>query len=517
MSKRLRRRKERMRRRLDKDRFPKHDGPVLDASNIQYELADRTLATNYGGIGLVHNLVRELGLAKEIDDRLHVLKLHLPYHESDHVLNLAYNVLCDGQRLEDLEGRRQDEAYLNALDAERVPDPTTAGDFCRRFGEADLQDLEEAIDAARLKVWARQEAKFFQVATIDVDGSLVGTDGECKQGMGLSYSGIWGYHPLLVTLANTGEELRLANRPGNRPSHEDAAKYLDQAIALCTRAGFARIVLRGDTDFTQTTHLDRWNDLGNVQFIFGMDVTPARHIEADELPETAWKTLHRPPSYEVQTKRRGRRVRVKQQVVDTNLYKDIRLVYEEVAEMEYRPAACKRAYRLVILRKELEVRARDQLQYLPDYRYFFWFIGKVRTKGLKNVDMGFSWGFDFGASPLENTTCPRAYFTMRLGCAATSTFASRSAKMGSSLRSNKTVPSCVARRAARRRCNPRAGFRASSRRCRLEANRSRWLSRCRVSSAESAAVGARSSSGLPIRAFRTRGRLRVMPWSCRGT
>ena len=384
MSKRLRRRKERMRRRLDKDRFPKHDGPVLDASNIQYELADRTLATNYGGIGLVHNLVRELGLAKEIDDRLHVLKLHLPYHESDHVLNLAYNVLCDGQRLEDLEGRRQDEAYLNALDAERVPDPTTAGDFCRRFGEADLQDLEEAIDAARLKVWARQEAKFFQVATIDVDGSLVGTDGECKQGMGLAYNGVWGYHPLLVTLANTGEELRLANRPGNRPSHEDAAKYLDQAIALCTRAGFARIVLRGDTDFTQTTHLDRWNDLGNVQFIFGMDVTPARHIEADELPETAWKTLHRPPSYEVQTKRRGRRVRVKQQVVDTNLYKDIRLVYEEVAEMEYRPAACKRAYRLVILRKELEVRARDQLQYLPDYRYFF-YLTNDRESSLEQI------------------------------------------------------------------------------------------------------------------------------------
>lgn len=384
MSKRQRRRKERMRRRLDKDRFPKHDGPVLDASNIQYELADRTLATNYGGIGLVHNLVRELGLAKEIDDRLHVLKLHLPYHESDHVLNLAYNILCDGQRLEDLEGRRQDEAYLNALDAERVPDPTTAGDFCRRFGEADLQDLEEAIDAARLKVWARQEAKFFQVATIDVDGSLVGTDGECKQGMGLAYNGVWGYHPLLVTLANTGEELRLANRPGNRPSHEDAAKYLDQAIALCTRAGFARIVLRGDTDFTQTTHLDRWNDLGNVQFIFGMDVTPARHIEADELPETAWKTLHRPPSYEVQTKRRGRRVRVKQQVVDANLYKDIRLVYEEVAEMEYRPAACKRAYRLVILRKELEVRARDQLQYLPDYRYFF-YLTNDRESSLEQI------------------------------------------------------------------------------------------------------------------------------------
>ncbi|HUY36504.1 MAG TPA: IS1380 family transposase [Pirellulales bacterium] len=368
----MRARKERLRRRLDKDRFPKEEGPLLRASNIHYELADRTLATNYGGIGLVHGLVRDLGLAEEIDARLHVLKLHLPYHESDHVLNLAYNIICDGQRLEDIEGRRQDEAYLNALDAERIPDPTTAGDFCRRFNELDLQNLQEAIDAARQKVWARQSPEFFQTATIDADGTLVGTNGECKQGMSLSYKGTWGYHPLLVTLANTGEELRLVNRPGNRPSHEGAAKSIDEAIGLCLQAGFKTIVLRGDTDFTQTTQLDRWHELGNVQFIFGMDVTAARHIEADDLPKTAWKTLHRPPRYEVRTKRRRRRDRVKQQVVDANGYKDIRQVSEDVAEMKYQPGACKRAYRLVIIRKRLEVRKRDQLEFFPDYRYFFY-------------------------------------------------------------------------------------------------------------------------------------------------
>ena len=372
IAKRLRARKERMRRRLDKNRFPKEEGPVLGASNIHFELADRTLATNYGGIGLIHDLVRDLGLAKEIDDRLHVLKIHLPYHESDHVLNLAYNILCDGQRLEDIENRRQDEAFLNGLGAERIPDPTTAGDFCRRFSERNLQELHEAFDAVRQKVWSRQGAKFFQMATIDVDGTLVGTNGECKQGMSLSYKGTWGYHPLLVTLANTGEVLRLVNRPGNRPSHEGAAKYLDEVIALCLHAGFQRIVLRGDTDFTQTTHLDRWHERGNVHFVFGMDVTAARHVEADDLPETAWKTLQRPPRYEVKTKPRRRRDRVKQQVIDASGYKDIRLCFEEVAEMEYRPVACRHTYRLIILRKQLEIRQRDQLEFLADYRYFFY-------------------------------------------------------------------------------------------------------------------------------------------------
>ena len=123
----------------------------------------------------------------------------------------------------------------------RIPDPTTEGDFCRRFREADVLDLMEAINAARLRVYAQQPADFFGEATVDIDGTLVATDAECKEGVDIAYDGTWGYHPLVVTLANTGEPLYLVNRSGNRPSHEGAHTYIDQAIALCRRAGFRRI------------------------------------------------------------------------------------------------------------------------------------------------------------------------------------------------------------------------------------------------------------------------------------
>src|SRR5881628_4165687 len=105
------------------------------------------------------------------------------YHESDHWLNIAYNIVAGGERLEDIELRRQDEVFLNGLGAERIPDPTTAGDFTRRFSEPDITALQECLNRARLKVWKVQPEGFLKEAFIDVDGTIAGTCGECKQGI----------------------------------------------------------------------------------------------------------------------------------------------------------------------------------------------------------------------------------------------------------------------------------------------------------------------------------------------
>jgi hypothetical protein len=369
---RIESRKRRVARRLDKFTYPDDlSQPMLRGGAIRYELAGRAVGTACGGIGLMHQLVRELQLAEAIDARLQLFKIHLPYHESDHVLNLAYNALCDGRCLEDLELRRQDEAYLNLLGATRIPDPTTAGDFCRRFQPGDLQALQAAFDVARRQVWARQPAEFFAEARIDADGKTVATDAECKDGIDIAYNGVWGYHPLVISLANTKEVLRLQNRPGNRPSHEGAAALLDECIALCRDAGFRQIVLRGDTDFSQTAHLDRWHEQGDVTFVFGYDCSPSLQLLADDLPASAWKPLHRPPKYAVQTTPRAKPPRVRQQIVEQRGFKDIQLVDEWVAEFAYRPTACRHTYRMVVVRKNLAVSEPRQGRLFEDYRYFF--------------------------------------------------------------------------------------------------------------------------------------------------
>ena len=316
-------------------------------------------------------LAKKLGLAEAIDRRLHLLKIHLPYHESDHVLNIAYNLLAGGACLEHLELRRNDEVYLDALGARRIPDPTTAGDFCRRFTPSDIATLEEVFNEIRLKVWRQQGDAFFDEAIIEADGTMVETTGECKQGMDVNHKGQWGYHPLMVSLANTNEPLYLVNRSGNRPSHEGAAGYFDKAIALCRRAGFRQITLRGDTDFTQTAHLDRWDEQGDVRFVFGIDAMSNLYEMAENLPHQAWKQLRRRARYEVKTTPRARPENVKEQIVKEREFKNIHLAKEYVAEFEYSPTLCKRTYRVVVVWKDLEV-TKGQKKLFDDSKCFFY-------------------------------------------------------------------------------------------------------------------------------------------------
>ena len=343
---------------------------MLSGRNIRYELADRARGVSAGGIGAIHLLARQAGLIDALDRRLHLLKVHLPYHESDHVLNIAYNILAGGTCLEDIEARRKDEGYLDGLGAQRIPDPTTEGDFCRRFGVEDIETLLEAINEVRVGVWQRQPREFVREAVIDVDGTLATTYGQCKEGMDISYKGQWGYHPLVVSLANTGEPLYLVNRSGNRPSHEGAGQWLDRAVGLCRRAGFKSILLRGDTDFTQTEKLDGWDD-AKVGFLFGIDAMPNLVAMADGLPESAWKRLVRGPKYEVRTEPRTRPPNVKERIVREREFENIRLNGEEVAEVGYRPTRCQKIYRLVVVRKNLTVE-RGERALFDDVRYFFY-------------------------------------------------------------------------------------------------------------------------------------------------
>jgi hypothetical protein len=356
---------------------------MLKASNIHYEIAPRVQGISCGGIGALHLMVQRVGLVRDIDEHIQLLKVHLPYHESDHVLSIGYNILAGGQRLEDLDLRRQDENFLNALGAERIPDPTTAGDFTRRFSPEDILALQECFNRARLAVWKVQPEGFLKEAFIDVDGTIAQTYGECKQGMDISYKGIWGYAPLIVSLANTKEVLYLVNRPGNATSQSGSVEWIDRAVELVAQVARS-VTIRGDTDFSHTEQLDRWDGAGR-KFILGIDAHPKLVGLAEALENGVWKPFEREPKYEILTEPRPKAFRYKEQVVIGRQFKNQKLVGEALAEIEYQPAQCRRKYRVVILRKNISVQKGEQAL-LDEVRYFF-YITNRKDKAEKIVGL----------------------------------------------------------------------------------------------------------------------------------
>lgn len=362
---------------------PRPDGgPEFRAQGVDYELSERVSAISAGGIGAVHQLCVHIGLVAALDTRLSLLRRRRPYGESDHVLNIAFNILCGGQVLDDIEVRRNDVGFLDALGARCIPDPTTAGDFLRRFAEADVETLMSIINDVRVDVWQRQAASFLsETARIDADGTIVETSGECKEGMGLSYKGVWGYHPLVVSLANTGEPLYIVNRGGNRPSEEGAPDSFARAIELCRRAGWKDILLRGDTAFSQTTYFDKWS-ADRVRFVFGYDAMKPLVGRADALEDSDYAELVRRAACAF-TETRAKQPRIKEAIIREREYKNLRLEREDIAEFDYQPSRCARTYRMVVVRKTL-VEERGQRHLGQSHRYFF-YITNDRKLSARNV------------------------------------------------------------------------------------------------------------------------------------
>jgi hypothetical protein len=365
----IEKRKERIAKRLAESSAADRGEPMTQSDNIHYEVSSKVGGTGFGGMAAVHAFVKRIGLDTAINQRLTVFKKRCPYYESDHVLNVAYNAMCGALSLQEIELRRNDEYYLDSLGAERIPDPTTTGDFCRRLNSASIDVLQNAIDHVRLDVWNAQGKDFKKLATIDMDSTIVETDGECKGGMDISYKNIWGYHPLLFTLAETGEVLRLTNRGGNAQSGHNAFKDADKIIALCKKAEFKRIMLRGDTAFTQTDHLDRWDE-DNVEFVFGIAKHANLMEKIDEIAEIQWKPVPRDPSYDPSTPDRARPDKVKRQIIAERGYRNRRLKEEVYVEIPYKPYKCDKTYRLIILRKKQDVTEQGVL--FEDDVYFFY-------------------------------------------------------------------------------------------------------------------------------------------------
>ena len=261
--------------------------PVFRNRRVRVRVQPRGQVTSYGGWALAHALVQRLDLPRAIDRGVPIFKLHLPYHESDHVLTHTYNLFAGGDCIEDIASLQGSAAFQRLVGACRVPDPTTAGDFLRRFTAPHLDLLQKVFDGAHEKVWRALPRKRRRLATVDLDSTIKEVYGECKEGADFSYTGKWSYHPLLISLQETNECLRLINRPGNRPSMEGADVALAEVLERLVRH-FEAVQVRGDSACYDEQLIRACEAQSQVRFAFVMKSCVGLVARAEALPPEAW-------------------------------------------------------------------------------------------------------------------------------------------------------------------------------------------------------------------------------------
>ena len=364
-------------------------GKLFRTPKLHLEVDDRVAVTPYGGVALIQGVLRRTRAAEAIDRFVHVLARHHPYHESDHVIAQAVNLMVGGDCIEDMALIQHDQAMLRMLGTERSPDPTTAGDFLRRFdSEAHpgaLDGLRYAVDRIQDQVWelARRDRRRLRRLLgswgfIDLDSHITATYGTQRTGADFAHNGQWGYHPLLASLANTGELLDVVQRPGNAHSATGAGECLDRVLPQVRgRCGFENLLVRGDSAFDQAPVRAACERHGASYALVAKEIgDKPRH--AAGVPEDAWDEFV-PRSQRRRLAKQGAPVRTRGanelgRKVAQRRYRVKSKTGIEIAEVPFQPTGSESPARLIILRERMSDRTFDGQVFLFEYQFQFRYI-----------------------------------------------------------------------------------------------------------------------------------------------
>lgn len=364
--------------------WPETRGRVVRFRKTHVEVEEDASVTAFGGLDLASAFCRRFKVAEKIDAHVSVLKRHLPYHESDHVLTQCLNLYVGGTCLEDQAHLQHSEPVLKLLGAVRLPDPTTAGDFLRRFDETEnpgsLAGLRRAGDEVQRAVWERlaqvkkKAGKKELLAVVDIDSHSKKLYGAQKEGADFSHSGKWSYRPLVFTLAGVGECLAIRLRPGNTKDPVGVAEVIRELVPRL-KEFYVHVLFRGDSAF-EDSEVRKACEETNSYYAFVGRAFKDRPGLAASIPEEEWEGFRtraqraqaarsRKKGYKSRRKKANRR----RKRARARKYKDLSLKHQALAE---RPLVIGKKPiekgRLVIRRQTIEVR-KGQKRLFPEIRH----------------------------------------------------------------------------------------------------------------------------------------------------
>ncbi len=339
--------------------------PQIRLPKLHAELEDSDF-TALGGLALASRMLAKLEAHRVFGAHLSLLRVPKRYRDSDHVIAQVLNLFAGGSCLEDLSQLQCSTPVRHLLGASCIPDPTTSGDFLRRFDEEQLTALDHAADDLQRSAWKLSRGrKVRKLGIVDLDSHFHPVYGDKKEGTDFSYKGPLGYHPLIATLAGTGEVLRAINRPGNAPSAAGAADCLRGLFPLL-RERFRTVLVRGDSAFAQKSIYEACEEAGHRFAVVSPQQVNFAKI-ADEVPQRSWKPF-RSEEQAAKKKRRKKRANVRRKRVRERGKHDLKLERQWVAEVDYRPARSESTYRLII-RKQKVRNSGGQGELFTEYRY----------------------------------------------------------------------------------------------------------------------------------------------------
>jgi hypothetical protein len=308
---------------------------VRPGHTVRLEVTNDPL-TVHTGLSLFYAMAEALEVPRILDERVHVKERERGYPESEHILALAANAFVGGDYLDDLEALREDIALQRAIGRQELPDPTTAGDFCRRFTLGHILQMNQAFAEIQAEVYKRR--KGIRAWTIDVDAKVHEVFGEKKEGAQKSYNGIYSLQPIYAFVHETDELIHSELRSGNTHPGAKAVAFLRR---MCRKvpAGIREIYLRSDSAFYNKEVVTFCLEQG-WQFSVTADQTGPLMRRVEDLPESAWKADLDDPS----------------------------LGY---AEVWYQPVHWPKAFRFVVRREKKEDKKGQEILFAPlAYSYY---------------------------------------------------------------------------------------------------------------------------------------------------
>ncbi len=261
--------------------IPLKTGP---SHTVRLEVTDEAL-TVHTGLSLFYAMAEAFEIPRILDEDVKVKQRESGYPESEHILALAANAFVGGDFLEDLEALREDVAIQRAIGRKDLPDPTTAGDFCRRFTLGHLLQLNRAFGKIEQRVYEQRPDVTHW--TVDVDAKVHEVYGENKQGAAKSYNGIYSLQPMYGFVHETDEMIHCELRSGN--THPGAGgtgflRRLKRKIPSPVKA----VHLRSDSALyakkvVEFCEEEKWT------FTITADQTAPLMKEIEGLRESAWK------------------------------------------------------------------------------------------------------------------------------------------------------------------------------------------------------------------------------------